>query len=85
MDSLSLRPNLVLDVAFPHPPTALSLRRLVDRELARSHWLAGDEFRFGLGRECARERRWLAPVREEECRPIDGAAAQASVRILGDT
>ena len=48
MDARSLRLNFELNVAFPHPPTAVALRRLIDREIAKSRRLSPEELQFGL-------------------------------------
>ena len=63
MDSRSLRLNFELNVAFPHPPTAVALRELVDREIAQSRRLGPEDFRFGLGGRLLRNAAGLlAPV-----------------------
>ncbi len=63
MDSRSLRLNFELNVAFPHPPTAVALRALVDREIAESRRLAPEDLRFGLGGRLLRNAAGLmAPI-----------------------
>jgi len=63
MDARSLRLNFELNAAFPHPPTAVALRTLIDREIAHARRLRSEEVRFGLGGRLLRNAAGLlAPI-----------------------
>ena len=63
LDMRSLRLNFELNLAFPHPPTALALRRWFENELASSTPIAKKDLECGLPTRFARAGAYLlSPV-----------------------